>query len=226
MNQPIFTYNHQQALKAGQSSFINETGAYTGKITLAKWTQSQSGAKALELSFEDENGAKADYLSIYYTNKNGEILNYGNNMIQAIMGCTGATQLTATSYNNSTIAPELTDERIGLMLQKVLRLKQDGSETHSFQIICPFSATSRKTLAEHAENRPAERIDWLVANTKDKDERAKSNNQQNSYATQQSYYASTQAQAQAQWDGYADYERPQMSQPAQSSTPSDDGIPF
>lgn len=224
MNAPIFTYNHEQALKAGQSSFINETGAYVGKITLAKWTQSQSGAKALELSFEDENGAKADYLSIYYINKQGEPLSYGHNMIQAIMGCTGAKQLTQSAYNEGFIAPELTNKRIGLMLQKVLRLKQDGSETHSFQIICPFSANSRKTLAEHAENKPAERIDWLVANTKDKDERAKSNNQQNGYTAQQQYYAS--AQPKEQWDGYTDYERQQMSQPPQQSNNFDDNIPF
>lgn len=224
MNQPIFTYDHNAALKAGQYSFINETGAYVGKITTAKWTQSQGGAKALELSFEDENGAKADYLSIYYTNKQGEPLNYGQNMIQAIMGCTGVKQLTQSAYNGNPIAPELTDKRIGLMLQKVLRLKQDGSETHSFQILCPFSANSRKTLAEHAENKPAERIDWLVANTKDKDERAKSNNQQNGYAAQQQYYASTQPQG--QWDGYADHERQSMSQPPQPANNFDDDIPF
>lgn len=222
MNQPIFTYDQNAAMKAGQSSFINETGAYVGKITQAKWTQSQGGAKALELSFEDENGAKADYLSIYYTNRNGEDLQYGNNMIQAIMGCVGAKQLTQAPYNGHQIAPELTGKKIGLMLQKVLRLKQDGSETHSFQILCPFSSQSRKTLAEHAENKPAERIDWLVANTKDKDERAKQQNTQQSYAAQQQFYSPT-PQPQGQWDGYADHERPPASN---TNNQFDDDIPF
>lgn len=200
---PIFTYNQDQAVKAGQGSFINETGAYVGKIILAKWTQSQNGAKALELSFEDENGLKADYLSIYYTTRNGEIINYGQNMIQAIMGCTGVKQLTAMNHNEYQIAPELTEKRIGLMLQKVLRLKQNGDETHNFTILCPFSAQSRKTLLEHIENKPAERIDWLVANTKDKDERAK-NQPQNGYQASQPY---GQAPAPSEWDGYTEQER-------------------
>lgn len=196
----MFTYNQEQAVKAGQSSFINETGAYAGKITLAKWTKSQNNAQSLELSFESNEGEKADYLSIYYIGKNGEPIAHGQNMIQAIMGCVGVKQLTKATYNNSEIAPELTDKRIGLMLQKVLRLKQDGSETHSFNIICPFSATSRKTLTEHLGNKPADRIEWLIANTKDKDERAKSNRQAD-YSAQNQFYADHERPPQ---DGFDD----------------------
>lgn len=191
MNNPIFTYNQEQAVKAGQANYITETGAYVGKITLAKWVTSQGGAKALELSFEDENGLKSDYLSIWYAKKDGEPLQSGNNMIQAIMGCTGVKSLTSSPYNDNLIAPELTNKPIGLMLQKVLRLKQDGSETHSFQILCPFGASSGKTLAEHLEGKPAERINWLAFNTKDKDERGKHSPQQ-AYAAQNQFYASTQ----------------------------------
>lgn len=226
MNQPIFTYNQEQAVKAGQSGFINETGAYIGRITTAKWTQSQGGARALELSFEDENGLKADYLSIYYTNRNGEPIAFGQNMVQAVMGCAGVKQLTMAHYNGNEIAPELTDKRIGLMLQKTLRLKQDGSETHSFSVVCPFSAHSRKTLAEHVENKPAERIDWLVDNTKDKDERSKSaNSQQQGYAAQHQYYSSTQAQSNG-WDGYTDQERQAIQQAQTQADSFDDTIPF
>lgn len=225
MNNPIFTYNQDQAVKAGQANYIAETGAYIGKIILAKWVTSQGGAKALELSFEDENGLKSDYLSIWYTKKDGEPLQSGNNMIQAIMGCTGVKNLTSSPYNDSLVAPELTDKRIGLMLQKVLRLKQDGSETHGFQILCPFSANSRKTLAEHVANKPAERIDWLIAHTKDKDERAKQNTQQG-YAAQSQFYGSTQPNQ--GWDGYTDHERTSGNQPSQPQTVDnfDDDIPF
>lgn len=219
----IFTYNQDQAIKAGQANYIAETGAYIGKITLAKWVTSQGGAKALELSFEDENGLKTDYLSIWYTKKDGEPLQGGVNMIQAIMGCVGVKSLTSSAYNDNLVAPELTEKRIGLMLQKVLRLKQDGSETHSFQILCPFSAGSRKTLAEHVGNKPAERIDWLVANTKDKDERAKQNHQQD-YSAQNQFYGSTQPPSSKQWDGYADHERPNGNQ--QPVDNFDDVIPF
>lgn len=191
MSNTIFTYNQDQAVKAGQAAFITETGAYVGKITLAKWITSQGGAKALELAFEDENGLKSDYLAIYYTKRDGEALPSGSNMIQAIMGCTGVKVLTSAPYQDHLIAPELTNKPIGLMLQKTLRLKQDGSETYSFSVICPFGSKSRKTLSEALENKPAERIDWLVEHTKDKDERAKQNPQQG-YAVQNQFYGQEQ----------------------------------
>ena len=72
------------------------------------------------------------------------------------------------------------------MLQKVLRLKQDGSDTYNFQILCPFIIKTRKTLSEHIENKLAERIDWLVAHTKDRDERTKQQ-PQSAPAQNQSY---------------------------------------
>ncbi|OBX03699.1 hypothetical protein QV06_09655, partial [Gallibacterium genomosp. 3] len=113
------------------------------------------------------------YLSIYYQGKDGQPLQGGHNMIQAIMGCTGVQALSKQLIAGKYIAPELTNKYIGLMLQKVLRLKQDGSDTYNFQILCPFIIKTRKTLSEHIENKPAERIDWLVAHTKDRDERTK-----------------------------------------------------
>lgn len=185
MNQPYFTYNEEQAMKAGNAQFINETGAYLCKIITAEYVQSQSGALSLELSIETQEGLKGNYLSIYYQGKDGQVLQNGHNMIQAIMGCTGVQAISQSFNNGKTFAPELTGKYIGLMLQKVLRLKQDGSETYSFQILCPFIAKSRKTLLEHKENKPAERIDWLVTHTKDRDERAKQQTQTshtNSYA--------------------------------------------
>lgn len=169
----MFNYDPNSAAKGGASGFIDATGAYTGKITIAKWVQTQNGAKALELSFTDDQGAKADYLSMYYSSRSGEPIAMGQNLIQAVMGCAGVKQLTATAYNGNLIAPELTNKRIGLFLQKVLRLKQNGSETHSFSIITPFDATTGKTVIEQLNNRPAERISQLVATMKDKDERAK-----------------------------------------------------
>lgn len=222
MNQPIFTYNEELAVKAGQSSYINETGAYVGKITLAKWITTQAGAKALEIAFEDINGLKSDYLTVYYQAKNGDAIASGHNMIHAILGCTGVKSLTESIQGENVIAPELTGKRIGLMLQKVLRLKQDGSETHSFQILCPFSPNSRKTLSEHRDNKPAERIDWLVANIKDKDERAKQQNQQPYYQAQNQFYGQQNNQPQ-QWDGYSDQERKDN---AQYQDNFDDDIPF
>ncbi|MDH2997220.1 hypothetical protein A1D22_05980 [Pasteurellaceae bacterium LFhippo2] len=205
MNNPIFTYNQDEAVKAGQTAFISETGAYNCKIISAEWIQSQGGAQAIEFSVETDEGLKGNYLTVYYTKKTGEKLEGGHSMIQAIMGCTGVQQLSQQFNGNKAFAPELAGKKVGLMLQKVLRLKQDGSETYAFSIICPFSVATRKTLSEHLENRPAERIDYLIAHTKDKDERAKQNNhgyqQQQGYQAQNQFYGQpaqvTQAQPQS-----------------------------
>lgn len=46
-------------------------------------------------------------------------------------------------------------------------------------------------MAEHLENKPAERIKWLIEHIKDKDDRRKQDQQQNYQAHQQLYGQST-----------------------------------
>lgn len=64
-------------------------------------------------------------------------------MIQAIMGVTRVAELTRQFKDNKAYAPQLEGKYIGLMLQKVLRTKQDGSDT-GFQILCPFFHNTKK----------------------------------------------------------------------------------
>lgn len=191
MNQTTFIYNQEQAIKAGAEQFLSETGAYICNILSAEYFQSQSGALSLVFSIETEEGLKGNYISVYYQGKEGQELQSGHNMIQAIMGCTNVKSLTQSFTNGKAYAPELANKKVGLFLQKVLRTKNDGSDTYSFQIICPFNPNSRKTLLEQIENKPAERIDWLVANYKDKDERTKNQVQANTppYQHQPNPYA-------------------------------------
>lgn len=170
-----FTYNEEEALQGGAGGYISQTGAYKGKITGAKWAVAQSGAEAIELSFESDNGEKADYLSIYYKGKDGNAIEFGRNLIQAVMGCAGVTKLSQVPNPNGYgfIAPELVGRPVGLFLQKVLYTKQDGSDGFKFQVITPFSAKSGLTLAEHKNGEPAKRVPYLVQTMRDKDEREK-----------------------------------------------------
>ncbi len=177
----MFTYNQEQAVKGGQSSFISETGAYVGKILAAKYTKSQGGAQAMEFSIETDDGQQGNYLSVYYKAKDGSDLSSGLNMVQAIMGVTGVKELTIKRQGNDDIAPELTNKRIGLFLQKELITKNDGSESYRLQILCPFSPVSQKTLAEHLNNEEPKRIQWLLEHTQDN--RAK-NTRQEQYQAQ------------------------------------------
>lgn len=179
MSNVIFTYNHEAALTAGQGGFINESGAYVLTITEAALTTSQGGAKAIEFSGESDDGRKVQYLSVYVSKKDGSDNTFGVNMVHAIMGCAGVSQLTNQMKDAKTfVAPEFSGKKVGLVLQKVLRSKNDGSDTYGLEIRLPFIAQTRQTLLEKAEGKNAEAVDRMVAGLKDKDERKKGGAQQ------------------------------------------------
>jgi len=174
MSNVIFTYNQEAALTAGQGGFINESGAYVITITEAALTTSSGGAKAIEFSGEADDGRKVQYLSVYVSKKDGTDNTFGVNMIHAIMGCAGVAQLTnhmkaAGQY----VAPEFAGKKVGLVLQKVLRSKNDGSDTYGLEIRVPFIAQTHQTLLEKSEGKSPEAVERMVAGLKDKDERRK-----------------------------------------------------
>lgn len=174
MSNVIFTYNQEAALTAGQGGFINENGAYVITITEAALTTSSGGAKAIEFSGESDDGRKVQYLSVYVTKKDGGDNTFGVNMVHAIMGCAGVKQLTnQMKAAGQFVAPEFAGKKVGLVLQKVLRSKNDGSDTYGLEIRLPFIAQTRQTLLEKAEGKNAEAVDRMVAGLKDKDERKK-----------------------------------------------------
>ncbi|ODQ07167.1 MULTISPECIES: DUF669 domain-containing protein [unclassified Shigella] len=183
----IFTYNQDDALAAGQGGFINESGAYVITISEAKLGMSESGAKFIEFSGEEDDGRKVNYLSIYSTKRDGEVNKFGHNLINAIMGCSGVQQLTQVKVGeNHFIAPEFSGKRVGLVLQKVLKTKTNGNETYSFDIKIPFFADTRQTLAEKIDNAPAVTIDKILASLKDKDERRQQSQSNQGYGYPQS----------------------------------------
>ncbi|STZ77379.1 hypothetical protein [Bergeriella denitrificans] len=168
----MFQYDQTAAVTAGESSYINQSGAYTGKITAAKWTRGQhTQSQALELSFESADGQKANYISIYHTKADGSPNQYGIAHINAIMGLLNLQNLTTAPQGSDHICPELVGKSIGLILQKVLTTKTDGSDSYKFELVLAFSTRSRLTLKEHLEGGPAERVDKILATLKDKDER-------------------------------------------------------
>ena len=169
----MFQYNQEQALQAGESGFISQTGAYVGKITSAKWTKAKSShAAALELSFEDINGLKANYISLWHTKSDGQPNPFAQQHIQAIMGLTGVQQLTAIQGNDKEIhCPELLNKPIGFILQKILFTKQDGSDGFKFEIVVSSHAQTGQTMKEKIEGKAAERVRKLMETLKDKDER-------------------------------------------------------
>lgn len=171
MNNIISTYNKEAALAAGQSAFIKESGAYVVTILEAKYMTSNGGAESIEFSVETDDGKKVNYLNVYCTKKDKTPNKHGVNMINAIMGCAGVQQLTTKMINAHThIAPELTNKRVGLVLQKTLKTKTNERDTYSFDILLPFIAQTRQTLDEQINGLPAQTIDKKLATLQDKDD--------------------------------------------------------
>ncbi|BBG59543.1 DUF669 domain-containing protein [Providencia rustigianii] len=186
MSNVIFTYNQEDALAAGQSGYINESGAYVLTIAEAKLGTSEAGAQYMEFSGETDDGKKISYLSVYSTKTDGEVNKFGHNMINAIMGCCGVMQLTQKMITVSHfIAPEFTGKRVGLVLQKVLRTKKNGDETYGFDIKIPFFADTRQTLQEKIDGTAPVAIDNILSTLKDKDERKQQKQPAPSYGYQQ-----------------------------------------
>ncbi|MFS1538931.1 MAG: DUF669 domain-containing protein [Candidatus Phlomobacter fragariae] len=167
----IFTYTEESALTAYQGGFISETGAYIITITEAKLTHSDNGAEFIEFSGESDDGRKVNYLSICCKKNDGTVNPFGQNMVNAIMGCIGIQYVTSVTHNNHLVAPEFHGKKVRLVLQKVLRTKKNGNESYSFDIRMPFVANTEQTLLEKVENKPAQAVKNLLNYLKDKDER-------------------------------------------------------
>ena len=180
-------------MKAGGTAL--ETGAYEGHIKEAIWGASAAkGTKFLELSFETSSGNEVNFMRLYYQKATGEEVKGGASMINAIMGLTRTQSLTEKQVGidqqtNTPIvsAPELIGKDIGLLLQKVLYTKNDGTEGYKFEIRLPYNPKTRQTLKEMVANSEPKTLDILINSTKDKDERNKGSNVTQAFSKQQDY---------------------------------------
>lgn len=143
-------------------SSINESGKYIGVITRAEHLRSSAGTEGLGLSFKSNTGQTADYLDIYTTKENGEVL-AGTKTVNAILACTslrGATlgRIKCEKWNKDAKRrdtyevdgyPELMGKKIGLLLQKELQThQQTGADVTRMNIFGVFSADTELTASE------------------------------------------------------------------------------
>lgn len=226
MNQPMsFMWDAnaaELAKKAGATGGISETGAYEGVITSAIYTFGKDGSlsQALELSL-DSNGVKANYLRINFLGKDGS-QTFGMGLITALMWAAQVKQAQAQQVQGPDgpewQCPALVGKKVGLFLQKNLYTKNDGSDGFRFEVRHVFQPGTRKTYAEHADNKPAEAIAALELSMKDRDERIQGG-QQNS--------AGTRTQGANNHNPYAVPDsRLQQAMRQQSAPQFDDDIPF
>lgn len=181
----MFQYNQDSAMASRESFGITESGAYTGKLS-AKYVQGSNGSKSagIEFTLDGEQG-KLNYLAVWYQKKDGTCNDSGFNLINAMMGLLKIQSLTSKQVGDEWVCPEFEGKQIGLVVQKELFTKNNGSEGYKFEIVMPFSAQSRKTLKEALANAPAAAVDKMLPLLRTKDNRTNQIRQANTGYQQQ-----------------------------------------
>lgn len=168
--QPLFTYNQEQAAAVGAGQYVTKSGGFDVKVVRAVATQSQtvgSQARFLEMDFETHEGQKCNYVSICFVKGDGTQLDFGNKLIQAIMGCAGVQHLTIDQQGNAT---ELLGKQFKAILQRIDFTKNNGQDGYKFDLKLPALMTGQ-TIQEQLSNKPAQAFASYAESVEDKDER-------------------------------------------------------
>lgn len=168
--QPLFTYNQEQASTVGAGQYVTKSGGYDVKVVRAVATRSQtqgSQAQFLEMDFETREGQKCNYVKICFVKGDGTQLDFGNKLIQAIMGCAGVQHLTIDQQGNAT---ELLGKQFKAILQRVDFTKDSGDDGYKFEIKLPALMTGQ-TIQEQVSNKPAQAFASYADSVEDKDDR-------------------------------------------------------
>lgn len=182
MSNVIFQYDQESALTSGASNYITEGGPHIGSIAEAKYVFGKNGKQSAGLEFTlSTDSGEAKYLSVWYQKADGTVNQYGYAMVQSMMGLCKLNTLTQQAKGDYSIAPEFTGKQIGLLLQKILTSKQDGSDSYKMEIKLAFLPQTRQTLKEALGREPAVVVDQWAASLTVKDERKKGQQQAASY---------------------------------------------
>ena len=178
MSNVIFQYDQESALTSGASNYITEGGPYIGSISEAKYVFGKNGKQSAGLEFTlSTDSGEAKYLSVWYQKADGTVNQYGYSLVQSMMGLCKLNTLTQQAKGDYSIAPEFTGKQIGLLLQKILTSKMDGSDSYKFEIKLAFLPQTRQTLKEALGREPAVVVDQWAASLTVKDERKKGQQQ-------------------------------------------------
>jgi len=163
------------------SNRINTSGAYTGIITVAKAVTANTGASGIEFSFKSDDGQEAHYMTLYTRNAQGESI-FGEKRLNTIMTCLkvrsiNPVQAQIKEYDfdaqqeievTRDVYPDLMNKPIGLVLQMEEYFNNSGNKKSRMNIYGAFDAQTRQTAIEILDQLPAERLDKMVENVRDK----------------------------------------------------------
>lgn len=180
--QPIFTYNQDLGVKAGQAGV--QTGAHVFNIEEAEY-RNHNGYKSINLTLATDSGKC--FIDLTYEDANGKAWNGNINHINAILGICGVNQITSQQVGDKWIAPELTGKSIGAVVRKRLYTKGDGSDGSNTDLVMAFNPTTYQTLKEQVGSEQAVTVNKICETLQDKDDRKSNSQQQNNNHQQSSH---------------------------------------
>lgn len=178
---PSYQLNPEGARTATFSQRISETGQYRGRFTRAEAVTAATGATGIEFSFEADDGATADFLTLW-TAKDGRDL-FGRRQLDAMMACMqlrGIEAKTATIEKwqdggkasvSAVVFPALMHRPIGLVLQHAEYEKSDRTIGFKMEIYLPFAVGGEhdgKIAAEIMDRKPAGLLPRLCEGLRDR----------------------------------------------------------
>lgn len=162
-------------------SRIEEKGKYLGIITRAEQVESTKGTAGVDLSFKADNGASADYLTLWTHNAEGKQLQ-GFNVLMAIMTCLRVKELKAEQgevekYDRNdkkrvkVIVPlfkSLMNKPVGLLIHMEEYEKTAGGTAWKPAISAPFDKDGFTASEILNKAQKAETLDKMLASLRDR----------------------------------------------------------
>jgi len=208
----LFTYNQEQAAQVGAGQWVTKSGGYDVKVASAMFTKSKtqgSQAQFLEMNFETREGQKCNYVTICYVKGDGSQLDFGQKMIQAVMGSAGIQNLTADANGN---CPELLGKSFKAILQRTDYTNGSGEDKYKFEIKLAALMTGQ-TIQEQLASKQAQAFALYADSVEDLDKRT------------QPQDGGFKSQAPNQGNSH-NFDNSKSQQPENISVDFDDDIPF
>lgn len=174
----IFAFDPKAAEEAGSSNFIQDGGAYVFKITEVKIEHGQNGSQsaALEFTLDAPEGA-ANWVRVNYQKRDGTVSPFGYRLLCAMAALIGARNGNPPRAGQDLDLHHFQDQTIGLVLQKVLTSKQDGTDSYKFEVLRAFDPATRKTWSEAKNKQEATAIAKVLEGLTVRDDRQRQQQQ-------------------------------------------------
>lgn len=159
-NYQAFTLNTESAKQADAGGRIESTGKYVGVIKTMEFVTAKSGAQGFEINFESDSKEYTTF-TIWTLSKEGKSLS-GVHKVNALLACASVRGLTPTDQELEkydfdagqkvkricVVAPEMTDKKIGLLLQRENYINGSGQQRHQMNFYASFNPSSELMAKE------------------------------------------------------------------------------